>query len=57
MFTQVGGGTQLRGITTIRPRPGLRGLIDRVTVRVLARVYEKAMRRLPAVAGGAVGPR
>ena len=34
----VGGGTQLRGITTIRPRPGLRGLIDRVSLRVLARL-------------------
>jgi hypothetical protein len=56
VFTPLGSGTQLRGTTTIRPRPGVRGLIDRVTLRVLARVYAKAMRRLPAVAGGAAGP-
>jgi hypothetical protein len=30
---------------------------DRATLRVLARVYGKATRRLPAVAGGASGPR
>ena len=57
VFTQVGSGTQLRGTTTIRPRPGVRGLIDRVTLRALARVYGKAMRRLPAAAGGAADPR
>ena len=56
-FTQVGSGRQLHGTTTIRPRPGVRGLIDRVTLRVLARVYGKAMRRLPEVAGGAADPR
>ena len=56
VFTPLGTGTQLRGTTTIRPRRGVRGLIDRVTLRVLARVFAKAMRRLPAVAGGAAGP-
>jgi Polyketide cyclase / dehydrase and lipid transport len=57
VFTPVGTGTQLRGSTTIRPRPGLRGLMDRVTLQVLARVYGKAMRRLPTVAGGTADPR
>ena len=56
VFTPAGGGTQLRGTTTIRPRRGVRGLIDRVTLRVLARVYDKAMRRLPAAAGSAAHP-
>src|SRR4026208_2011793 len=28
VFPPVGTGTQLRGSTTIRPRPGLRGLMD-----------------------------
>jgi hypothetical protein len=31
--------------------------MDRVTLQVLARVYGKAMRRLPTVAGGTADPR
>jgi hypothetical protein len=49
-FTPVGGGTQLRGTTTLAPRPGLRGVGDRLVLRVLARVYARAMRELPAAA-------
>lgn len=53
VFTPAADGTQLRGTTTIETRPGVKGVVDRLTLRVLARVYAKAMRRLPEVARSA----
>lgn len=50
VFTAVAAGTRLDGTTSITVRPGAKGVVDRLTLRVLARVYAKAMRRLPVVA-------
>ena len=44
------GGTRLTATTTLRPRPGPLGVLDRVTLRLLALVFARGMRRLPAAA-------
>lgn len=49
LFEPVEGGTRLRGTTTITLRPGFPGLLDRISLRVLQRVYDRAMSRLPDV--------
>lgn len=46
MFTVVPGGTRLVGTTTVRLRDGLPGVLDRISVAVLARIYTRAMARL-----------
>ena len=48
VFEDVDGGTRLRGTTTVTPREGLSGLTDRVALSALARIYARAMTRLPA---------
>lgn len=52
VFEDHNPGTRLIGTTRITPRRGLHGLIDRMSLRVLHRVYRKAMARLPEVLGG-----
>jgi hypothetical protein len=52
VFEEHQGGTRLIGTTRITPRGGLHGLVDRLSLRVLRRVYRKAMARLPEVLGG-----
>ena len=49
-FEQVAGGTRLTGTTEIPARPGLAGLLDRLQMRVVRRVFTAGMARLPAVA-------
>ena len=48
-FEQVAGGTRLTGTTEIPARPGLAGLVDRLQMRVVRRVFTAGMARLPAV--------
>jgi hypothetical protein len=47
-FEPVPGGTRLTGTTTVEARPGLRGLVDRITVLAVRRTFRRAMKRLPA---------
>ena len=49
-FEQVAGGTRLTGTTEIPARPGMAGLLDRLQMRVVHRVFTAGMARLPAVA-------
>ena len=49
-FEPVAGGTRLTGTTAIPARPGLAGLLDRLQMRVVRRVFTAGMARLPAVA-------
>jgi hypothetical protein len=42
-----GGGTSFEGINTARPRPGLRGLVDVLSLLGLRQIMRRAMRRLP----------
>jgi hypothetical protein len=49
-FEPVLGGTRLTGSTEIPARPGLAGLLDRLQMRVVHRVFTAGMARLPAVA-------
>jgi glyoxylase-like metal-dependent hydrolase (beta-lactamase superfamily II) len=46
----VSGGTRLHGTTTIMVRPGVAGMSDRARLRILDRMYHKAMARVPEVA-------
>lgn len=50
-----GPGTRLRASTTIILRTGAAGLVDRLSVRVLQRVFDRAMLRLPDVAADRQG--
>lgn len=50
VFETVPGGTRLRGTTTLTPRSGAAGLVDRVRVLALRRIFAAAMARLPDVA-------
>jgi glyoxylase-like metal-dependent hydrolase (beta-lactamase superfamily II) len=58
------GGTRLHGTTTIVVRPGAAGMADRARLRLLDRMYRKAMAKVPEVAahhhataeGGGSGP-
>jgi uncharacterized protein YndB with AHSA1/START domain len=52
VFAEVAEGTRLIGTTRIPARRGLRGLVDRFSLRVLHRAYGRAMTRLPHVLGG-----
>lgn len=45
-FEPTAGGTRLRGSTTITVRRGPRGVVDRLSLRVLQRVYDRAMTEL-----------
>ena len=47
VFETVPGGTLLTGTTTAEARPGLRGLVDRLTFLAVRRTYRRAMERLP----------
>jgi glyoxylase-like metal-dependent hydrolase (beta-lactamase superfamily II) len=44
------GGTRLHGTTTIVVRPGAAGMADRARLRLLDRMYRKAMAKVPEVA-------
>jgi Polyketide cyclase / dehydrase and lipid transport len=55
VFEPVPGGTQLRGTTEGTLHPGLSGLIDRVYIWAMQRMFAKAMRRLPEAAGTTSG--
>jgi glyoxylase-like metal-dependent hydrolase (beta-lactamase superfamily II) len=46
----VPGGTRLHGTTTIVVRPGAAGMADRARLRVIDRMYRKAMAKVPEVA-------
>lgn len=46
------GGTRLRAGTTITPSSGLRGVRDRLELRVAQRLMDDAMARLPAAVTG-----
>ena len=47
VFEECESGTRLTGTTRMQPRPGLNGLIDRLSLHVLHRIYRRAMDRLP----------
>ena len=49
-FEQVAGRTRLTGTTEIPARPGLAGLLDRLQMWVVRRVFTAGMARLPAAA-------
>jgi hypothetical protein len=49
-FEPVASGTRLTGTTEIPARRGLAGLLDRLQMRVVRRVFTAGMARLPAVA-------
>jgi hypothetical protein len=49
-FEQVAGGTRLTGTAEIPARPGVAGLLDRLQMRVVRRVFTAGMARLAAVA-------
>jgi hypothetical protein len=48
VFDAVPGGTRLTGTTTAQVGPGLAGLLDRLTLLAAHRVFNRAMKRLPA---------
>lgn len=48
-FVAEGPGTRFTGTSTMTPRRGLAGVVDRVSLRVLKRVFDRAMTRLPDV--------
>lgn len=52
VFEPVPGGTRLTGTTTATPRPGVRGLVDRVTFLALRRTFDRAMKQLPGRLSG-----
>ena len=52
VFETVPGGTLLTGTTTAEARPGLRGLVDRLTFLAVRRTYRRAMERLPGQLAG-----
>jgi Polyketide cyclase / dehydrase and lipid transport len=56
IFLATEGGTRLAGTTRLRPRPGLAGLTDRISLRALQGIYRKAMLRLPEVVRQATAP-
>jgi hypothetical protein len=49
-FEPVPGGTRLIGSTEIAARAGVPGLLDRLQMRLVARVFAQAMAALPAAA-------
>lgn len=49
VFETLSGGARLHGTTELSLRPGAKGLVDRVSARVLQRVYDRAMARLADV--------
>ena len=49
VFEPVAGAARLCGTTVLEIRPGPRGLIDRVSARVLQRVHDRAMVRLAGI--------
>jgi hypothetical protein len=52
VFDPVPGGTRLTGTTTVEATPGLRGLVDRITVLAVRRTFRRAMKRLPTQVAG-----
>lgn len=44
------GGSRLVGTIRMTPRRGLLGVVDRISLQVLQRVFDAAMAKLPAVA-------
>jgi Polyketide cyclase / dehydrase and lipid transport len=50
MFEPVPHGTRLTGTTEIPARSGAAGLLDRLQMRIVHRVFTAAMARLPAAA-------
>jgi len=50
VFEPAPGGTRLSGTTEVTPRPGLPGLLDRVRVLALRRIFAAAMAQLPEAA-------
>jgi hypothetical protein len=52
-FEPVDGGTRLTGTTEIPARPGASGLLDRLRMILVRRVFAKAMARLPSAAARA----
>lgn len=54
VFVAVPGGTRFTGTTVARPRPGLNGVVDALTMLGLRRILVRGMRELPGRAGAAV---
>ncbi len=52
VFVPEDGGTRLRASTVLHPRPGVRGVLDRVQLRLARRLLDDAMARLPAAVCG-----
>ncbi len=50
IFEPAAAGTRLRGTTVVIPRPGLPGVLDRIRVLALRRIFAAAMARLPEAA-------
>ncbi len=55
-FEPIAGGTRLRGSTTIAVRRGPLGVVDRLSLRVLQRVYDRAMTELSRLTQASTGP-
>lgn len=55
-FEPMAGGTRLRGSTTIVVRRGPRGVVDRLTLRVLQRIHDRAMVELTHLVRAPTGP-
>ena len=51
LFEPVPAGTRLHATTTVTPRAGLAGLLDRARVVAVRRIFAAAMARLPEAAG------
>jgi uncharacterized protein YndB with AHSA1/START domain len=49
VFSEMPEGTRLTGTTEADPRPGIRGIYDRLAARILQRLYDRAMLRLTEV--------
>jgi hypothetical protein len=52
MFQPVAGGTRLTGTTEVPARRGAAGLLDRLQMILVRRVFVTAMSRLPTAAAG-----
>jgi uncharacterized protein YndB with AHSA1/START domain len=49
VFEEVPGGTRFTGTSEATPRPGIRGVYDRLQLRMVERVFDRSMRDLATV--------
>jgi hypothetical protein len=56
VFEATPQGTRLRGTTDVTPRPGVPGLVDRLRLVAVRRIFTKAMAQLPEAARASGAP-